>query len=325
MPLYFVVEGAQEALGDSLTLPLTLAFLSALTRLPLPSNLGATGTLCQGLVGTVGWLKEKREALQEQGISLLVPAPSASFADLAATALTGGALLRPKEPTISVRAPRVLTPTFLVADLELDPLLWGTKPQEVREILRGFEACAHRAIEAEQGYLYRRRAGGDEGIRAAFAEPRGACRAASALQQALRAHLWPESLPRVQARVGIHRGPAERGEDGYFGPATRLALHLMQAAAPGQVLLTPTVAEALREEADAPTALGLYRLRELAVIVPLFCLEGEGVPRALKIESDEIPLIEVEGIAALAQAMGLVITDDFGAIVPNKKSQHKYS
>lgn len=309
-PLYFMVEGAQEARGDSLTLPLALAFLSALTRLPLPANLGATGTIHEGRIGAVGWLSEKRAALLSQGIQLAEPPESASVAELAASTLLGGEGLLPKVVDKVRQAPAVLSPTLFVADLELDPLLWGTNPPLVRQIISDFEARAHQAIASEGGYLYRRRAGGDEGIRAVFVEPKSACRAACALQKALKIHLWPSSHPVVLARIGIHRGPAERVEDGYFGPAPRLAVHLMQAAAPGQILLTTTVAEALSSEALAPIPLGLYRLRELSLVLPLFRLEGEGVPRAMPVESDSVPLCEAEGIAALALAMGLVVAED---------------
>lgn len=320
-PLYFVVEGAEEASGESLTLPLMLAFLSALTRLPLHGDLGATGTIHEGAVGEVGWLRQKREALLAQGVTLLELSWPVSVADVAAQALMEGSALQPRRMCQGQKPPRVPNPTFLVADLEIDPLLWGTNPALVRQILRGFEACVHRAIEAEGGYLYRKRAGADEGIRAAFEEPHQACLSACALQEALQRHVWPEGAPRVLARVGIHQGPAECAEDGYFSPATRLAVHLMQAARPGQVLLTPTVVPCLRDGALSPVPLGLYRLKELALVLPLFRLWGEGLPGATRVESEAISITNEEGVVALALAMGLVLTE--GQI--SKKSQCEVS
>ncbi len=71
-------EGVDSALaasvaGDSLGLPLALAFWSALAEKPLPANLGATGAIQGDQVTPVGWVEAKRAALAQRGIRMLAP------------------------------------------------------------------------------------------------------------------------------------------------------------------------------------------------------------------------------------------------------------
>jgi predicted ATPase len=66
-------ELAAAVAGDSLGLPLALAFWSALTEKPLPDNLGATGAIQGDRIAPVGWVEAKRDALSQRGVRTLAP------------------------------------------------------------------------------------------------------------------------------------------------------------------------------------------------------------------------------------------------------------
>jgi predicted ATPase len=87
--------------GDSLGLPLALAFWSALTETPLPETLGATGALRDTDVKPVGWVEAKREALRHYGATLLGPDDVHTLAE---------ALARLQRPKRLVTLPEPLTP-----------------------------------------------------------------------------------------------------------------------------------------------------------------------------------------------------------------------
>lgn len=64
------------AAGDSLGLPLALAFVSAFQKRALPLGLGATGAIGRSgidRIDKVGWVDKKRESLAERGIRLIAP------------------------------------------------------------------------------------------------------------------------------------------------------------------------------------------------------------------------------------------------------------
>lgn len=304
--LLFWIEGERRAVGHSLTLPLALVFLSTLTGLPIPTTVGATGALRQGRVEPVGWLSAKEVALAARGILQRVGQPGESLATVAVAALVGGEVLAGRGAPPAPALPPGVVPTFLAADVDLDPLYWERQPRVVREVLQRLARGAERVIAQEGGVLYRRHWGSDEGIRAAFANPESACRAAAALQRLFRWQHWSAALPALAFRMGIHRGVAEQVDDGYVGPAVRLAACLMRVASPGQVLVTAAVAQAQCRAGDPPVALGLFRLSALSIVIPLWSLNGGELPRAPRIRSEEIPLTERAELVALAEAMGLV-------------------
>jgi predicted ATPase len=66
-------ELAAAVAGDSLGLPLALAFWSALAKKPLPGDLGATGALQGDRITPVGWVEAKRDALSQRGVRMLAP------------------------------------------------------------------------------------------------------------------------------------------------------------------------------------------------------------------------------------------------------------
>jgi predicted ATPase/class 3 adenylate cyclase len=279
------VEQAEEAVGDSLGLPLFLAMLSALTERPLNPAWGATGALLKGTLKSVGWIGAKAESLAAHDVTLLCPENVSTLAEAAAKALLQGDVFT--QPTRTQTYPLVSEPTFLAADTELpDPL-------GARAGIAAFEQTVCAALERHGGFLYRQQAGVEEGVRAAFATPQEACAAAVAVQQALLYRLWPEGTVPLRARIGIFKGSAERVQEGYFGVAPGQALRLMQAAQPGQILLP----EELVSFTPAPVMpLGKHRLRDLSMTLTLYRLDAPGVPlcdlppRTLRVRNHNLPL-----------------------------------
>jgi predicted ATPase/class 3 adenylate cyclase len=283
--LLYAVEQAEEAVGDSLGLPLFLAMLSALTERPLNPAWGATGALLKGTLKSVGWIGAKAESLAAHDVTLLCPENVSTLAEAAAKALLQGDVFT--QPTRTQTYPLVSEPTFLAADTELpDPL-------GARAGIAAFEQTVCAALERHGGFLYRQQAGVEEGVRAAFATPQEACAAAVAVQQALLYRLWPEGTVPLRARIGIFKGSAERVQEGYFGVAPGQALRLMQAAQPGQILLP----EELVSFTPAPVMpLGKHRLRDLSMTLTLYRLDAPGVPlcdlppRTLRVRNHNLPL-----------------------------------
>ena len=265
--LVYAVENAGSAAGESLGLPLFLATLSALIERPLVAEWGATGALGEGALRSVGWIEAKAAALSELGLGLLSPEHVSTLAEAAARALHDGAVFT--QASAAVVYPLVPDPTFLAADTELADILGA------RAGIEAFEQTVCAALERHGGFLYRRQAGVEEGIRAAFVTPEAACAAAIAVQQALMRRQWPTNTEPLLARMGVFRGGAERVNQGYFGQAPGQAFRLMQAAQVGQILLP----EELAPYATAPiTALGMHRLRDLSVALSLCRLDAPEVP-----------------------------------------------
>lgn len=265
--LLYQVEHVAQVTGDSLGLPLFLALLSVLLQVPLRPRLGATGAVEEGVLRPVGWVTEKRAALEAHGIVLLSPESCSDLAGAAQQALDGGPALTPQGRAVS---PLVPAPTFLVADVALE-----LSDQQVAQVA-AFESSVCAALVRCSGFLYRERAGVEEGIRAAFATVESACAAALALQQALLRRPWPEQNAPLLARVGIAQGEAERIAEGYRSEAARLAVRLMQAAQPGQILVPM---ELLAGQTYDYTSLGTHRLRDLSTRLTLAQLESPEVPR----------------------------------------------
>ncbi len=200
--LVYAIENAGSAAGDSLGLPLFLATLSALTEQPIGANWGATGALGEGSLRSVGWTAAKAATLAEQGVQLLSPDQVATLAEAAALVLDKGAVFT--QAPVTIISPIVPEPTFLALDTELPDLLGA------RAVIAAFEQTACAALERHGGFLYRRQAGVEEGIRAAFATPEAACAAAVAVQQALLRRQWHGNSTPLLARIGLCRGVAER-------------------------------------------------------------------------------------------------------------------
>jgi predicted ATPase/class 3 adenylate cyclase/DNA-binding CsgD family transcriptional regulator len=113
-----------------------------------------------------------------------------------------------------------------------------------------------------------------------FVSATDAVAAASAIQQAMANHSWPQGVT-IRARVGLHTGEPHRVRDGSLGVDVQQAVRIMCAAHGGQVLLSHTTAALV--EAHLPEQLqlrdlGFHRLRDLHWHTHLFQLIIDGLP-----------------------------------------------
>jgi class 3 adenylate cyclase len=115
---------------------------------------------------------------------------------------------------------------------------------------------------------------------AAFADPAAALRACADIQRAFAAEAWPAST-RFAVRIGLHRGPAEPGHDGYVALALHETARIAACGHGGQVVVSPAVRQATFPERDGLrlVSLGEHMLKDFDDPVELHQLAGSGLER----------------------------------------------
>lgn len=169
----------------------------------------------------------------------------------------------------------------------------ATKPSGiVTFLLTGAEGPARELVRTVVGQHggFELRSDGDS-LLVAFARARDAVAAAVGSQRATRS-VGP-------LRIGISSADAIATDEGYTGPGVRGAESIWSAAHPGQILLSQTTRDLLRETPLDTTDvldLGEHRLTDLTAAQPLFQLvvpdlEGEfPPPRSLETRPTNLPL-----------------------------------
>jgi predicted ATPase/class 3 adenylate cyclase len=156
------------------------------------------------------------------------------------------------------------TVTFLFTDIEGSTRLWERHAEPMRLALARHDALAAALVEAHAGTLVKSRGEGDS-LFAVFARASDALAAACALQQALLAEAWPVETP-LRVRMALHTGEADRREDSYYGAEVNRCARLRSVAHGGQVLLSRTSYDLVRDalpEGASLRDLGEQRLRDL--------------------------------------------------------------
>jgi class 3 adenylate cyclase len=114
----------------------------------------------------------------------------------------------------------------------------------------------------------------------AFVRARDAAAAAVDAQRALAAHEWPDDA-QVRARIGVHTGEAEVGDEGYVGIDVVRGARICAAGHGGQILLSETTRALLGGSAPDGAAiedLGERRLKDLDQPERIYQLTFEGGP-----------------------------------------------
>src|SRR6266581_8418499 len=114
----------------------------------------------------------------------------------------------------------------------------------------------------------------------AFARATDAVAAAAAIQRALAEHAWPEGAS-VRVRIGLHTGEPKLTADGYIGMDVHHAARVMSAGHGGQILLSPTTRQLVKQHLPAGASLqdlGEHRLKDLQRPSHLFQLSLQGLP-----------------------------------------------
>ena len=157
------------------------------------------------------------------------------------------------------------TVTFLFSDIEGSTRLWEQHPEGMKIALTRHDEILRRAVEVNRGRVVKTTG---DGCYAVFETAQGAVLATLAAQQALLAEPWdmlrPESL---RVRMAVHTGEAELRAGDYYGITLNRSARLMTSAHGGQVLLSASSAELVRDSLPAEVRLrdlGEHRLKDLS-------------------------------------------------------------
>ena len=154
--------------------------------------------------------------------------------------------------------------TFLITDIDRSARLWENDPLQMADALARHDRIIEDAVSAGGGRVFKH---SGDGLLAAFSTPSAAVAAAVDAQRTLLAETWTTTEP-IRARMALHTGEAIVERDGdYFGPVLNRCARVLALANGAQILVTGTVADALRDrpvEAVTIEPLGEHRLRDLA-------------------------------------------------------------
>jgi class 3 adenylate cyclase/tetratricopeptide (TPR) repeat protein len=170
------------------------------------------------------------------------------------------------------------TVTFLFTDIEGSTKLAREYPEKWESLRSRHHGILRAAIQANDGSVFE--IIGDA-FCAAFHNAGDALRAAIQAQLDLQAEEWGETPIRV--RMGIHTGPAQLQEDGqYVGYITLSSIQrLMSAGHGGQVLLSPSTQELVRDDLPEGVELddrGEWQLKDLLQPMRIFQVVVPGLP-----------------------------------------------
>jgi predicted ATPase/DNA-binding SARP family transcriptional activator len=144
--------------------------------------------------------------------------------------------VRPSEPELPpVKAFPSGTITFLFTDIEGSSRLWEKHPAVMGPALARHDQILRATVEDNEGIVVKMRG---DGVHAVFASVRQAVEAALAGQQALQSEPWAAAIGQLEARMGIHTGPAELRDGDYFGPTVNRAARIQDVGHGGQILLS---------------------------------------------------------------------------------------
>ncbi len=173
------------------------------------------------------------------------------------------------------------TTTFLFTDIEGSTRLWEAEPVEMKVAMTRHEALVAQVIPSLGGHVVHSRGEGDS-VFAVFSRAADAVTAACELQIAFTVEAWPTETP-VRARMALHTGEAFHRSDDYFGTAVNRCARLRAIAHGGQVLLSRTTVDLVREELPKSLDLkdlGIHRLRDLTLPEQVFQLLHDSLPSA---------------------------------------------
>lgn len=169
------------------------------------------------------------------------------------------------------------TVTLLFTDIEGSTRLLRRLGPRYAEMLAECRALLRAAFAQWQGHEVDTQG---DAFFVAFSRAIDAVSAAFTIQRTLHTHQWPDEV-KVRVRIGVHTGEPQRTEEGYIGMDVHRAARIMGAAHGGQVLLSRTTGELVRDELpDAVTLrdMGEHSLKDIAGPTQLFQLEIPGMP-----------------------------------------------
>ena len=156
------------------------------------------------------------------------------------------------------------TVTFLFTDIEGSTKLWEQHPEAMKTALAKHDSILKDAIESNRGHVIKTTG---DGVHAVFATAMDGINASVTAQRELHSSFFLHSSSlSLKVRMGIHTGEAELRNNDYYGGTLNRAARLMSVANGGQVLLSNTTADLVREQLPAEITLrdlGEHRLKDL--------------------------------------------------------------
>lgn len=202
-----------------------------------------------------------------------------------------GDILAPTAPTVSVVQPHAEdkaragspatlpsgTVTFLLTDIEGSSQLWEQHEDAMPATFASHHTMLSDAIGAHGGVIFKTTG---DGIRAVFASARAALAAALDAQKQLSDATW-SAVGALQVRIALLTGDAQPHAGDYIGPPLNRAARLLDAGHGGQVLLSSTTKELVREHLPRGVELrdlGRHRLRGMAHPEHIFQVLAPNLP-----------------------------------------------
>jgi predicted ATPase/class 3 adenylate cyclase len=188
------------------------------------------------------------------------------------------------------------TVTFLFTDIEGSTKLWEKSPRGMQAALTRHDAVLWEAIERHGGFVFK--TVGDA-FCTAFPTALGALEAALAAQRGLFSEAWGAEIGTLRARMALHTGATHERDGDYFGPPVNRVARLLSAGHGGQILLSSSTQELVRDHLPAATHLrylGEKRLKDLSRPERIFQLTTPALPsefpplKTLESHTNNLPL-----------------------------------
>jgi predicted ATPase/class 3 adenylate cyclase len=188
------------------------------------------------------------------------------------------------------------TVTFLFTDIEGSTKLWEKSPRGMQIALTRHDAILWEVIEEHGGSVFK--TVGDA-FCAVFPTALGALESALAAQRDLFSEAWGEEIGTLRARMALHTGTTHERDGDYFGPPVNRVARLLSAGHGGQVLLSSSTQELVRDHLPAQTHLrdlGERRLKDLSRPERIFQLTAPDLPfefpplKTLETHTNNLPL-----------------------------------
>jgi predicted ATPase/class 3 adenylate cyclase/DNA-binding CsgD family transcriptional regulator len=169
------------------------------------------------------------------------------------------------------------TVTFLFTDIEGSTPLWEHDPQTMQRAFSRQETIVREAMAAHGGYIYKMIG---DAFQVAFSTASAALAAALAAQRALHAEPWG-LIDMIKVRMALHTGVTEERGDDYVGPDLNRIGRLLKAGHGGQVLLSQTTADLVRDHLPQDVSLrdlGEHCLKDLIHSEHIYQVIARGLP-----------------------------------------------
>lgn len=168
--------------------------------------------------------------------------------------------------------------TFLFTDVEGSTRLWEESPEVMMEALVAHDDVIEHTAGTNRGVSVKPRGEGDSHF-VVFADAADAVRAAAEMQGRLATVEWPTRRP-LRVRMALHTGTADLQLGDYYGTAVNRAARLRAIAHGGQIIISASTWELVRDILPAGLSvrdLGAHVLKDLTRPEHVYQLNVEGL------------------------------------------------